>query len=90
LPFNVGGGEARRLLSTTWVFRIATHRMLGIDGKSPVLPVTDIGWKNTFRRAIYELIPNRRYTDGVIVLVRGIYESCRQLGVDFKSVELGD
>jgi len=26
----------------------------------------------------------------IIVLVRGIYESCRQLGVDFKDVELGD
>ncbi len=56
----------------------------------PILPATDIGWKNTFRKIIYEVIPNRRYTDGVIVLIRGIYESCRQLGIDFKEVELGN
>ena len=90
LPFNVNGEEARRLHSTAWLFKVASHRMLDLARRFPVLPATDIGWKNTFRNVIYELIPNRRYTDGVIVLVRGIYESCRQLGVDFRDVELGD
>ncbi len=90
LPFNIDGDDAKRLLSTAWLFKIATHRMLSLAKQFPALPATDIGWKNTFRKVIYELIPNRRYTDGVIVLVRGIYESCRQLGVDFKEVELGE
>ena len=36
------------------------------------------------------VIPNRRYADGVVAPVRGIYESCRHLGVDFKSVELSN
>jgi len=90
LPFNVDREEARRLLSTAWLFKIASHRMLSLAKQFPVLPATDIGWKNTFRKTIYEIIPNRRYTDGVIVLVRGIYESCRQLGINFKEVELGD
>jgi hypothetical protein len=87
-PFNACCGVAGRLLSTAWLFKIATHRLLGIAKQTPVLPGTDIGWKNTFRRAVYEVIPNRRYADGVVVLVRSVYESCRQLGVDFKSVEL--
>ncbi len=90
LPFNVDGEEARRLLSTVWLFKVASHRMLDLAKQFPVLPATDIGWKNTFRRVIYGIVPNRRYTDGVIVLVRGIYESCRQLDIDFKQVELGD
>ncbi len=90
LPFNVDDKEAKRLLSTAWLFKIATHRMLDLAKISPILPATDIGWKNTFRKVIYEIIPNRRYVDGVIVLVRSIYESCRQLGVDFKEVELGN
>jgi hypothetical protein len=38
----------------------------------------------------YEIVPNRRYADGVVTLVRGVYESCRQLGVDFRGVELSD
>ncbi len=90
LPFNVDGVVAKRLLSTTWLFKTATHRMLDLAKQSLILPATDIGWKNTFRKTIYGIIPNRRYTDGVIVLVRGIYESCRQLGIEFKRVELGD
>jgi len=90
LPFNVGGDVAKRLLSTAWFFKIAVHRVFGAAKQSPALPGTDIGWKSTFRSLAYNVIPNRRYADGAVVLVRGIYESCRQLGVDFKSVELSD
>lgn len=89
LPFNVDGIEAKRVLSSAWLFKIASHRLLGVVKQAPVLPATDIGWKNTFRSIVYEVVPNRRYADGVIVLVRGIYESCRQLGMDFREVELG-
>jgi len=90
LSFNVDSIKAKQLLSTAWLFKTASHRMLSLAKQFPVLPASDIGWKNTFRKIIYEIIPNRRCTDGVIVLVRGIYESCRQLGIDFKEVELGD
>jgi len=54
------------------------------------LPVSKIAWKNTFRRSAYEVIPNRRYADSAVVLVMSIYESCRQLGINFKEVELGN
>jgi len=90
LPFNTCCDDAGKILATAWLFRVATHRMLGLARGASILPYADIGWKNIFREVIYEVIPNRRYADGVIVLVRGIYESCRQLGVDFRSVELGD
>ena len=90
LSFNVDGAEAKGLLSTAWLFKAATHRVLSLARRAPIPPATDIGWKNAFRGAVYEIVPNRRYADGVVVLVRGIYEACRQLGVDFKDVELGD
>jgi hypothetical protein len=77
-------------LSTAWLFKIAAHRLLSVAKQTHVLSGTDIGWKSTFRGIVYEVIPNRRYADGVVVLVRSIYESCRQLGVDFRSVELSD
>ncbi|MCC6045934.1 MAG: hypothetical protein LM572_04060 [Ignisphaera sp.] len=77
-------------MSTAWLFKIAAHRLLSIAKQSPVLPGTDIGWKNTFRGVIYDVIPNRRYVDGVIALVRSVYESCRQLNIDFRSVELSN
>jgi len=89
-PFNVCCDVAKRFLSTAWLFKIATHRLLSIAKQSPVLPGTDIGWKSTFREIVYEVILNRRYADGVVTLVRSIYESCRQLGIDFRSVELSN
>jgi IS605 OrfB family transposase len=90
VPFNVCCDVAKRFLSTAWLFKIATHRLLSVAKQSPVLPGTDIGWKSTFREIVYEVIPNRRYADGVIVLVRNIYESCRQLNINFRGVELSD
>ncbi|RLF25199.1 MAG: hypothetical protein DRN15_00655 [Thermoprotei archaeon] len=90
LPFNTNDSKAEKLFSTAWLFKTASHRMLTLAKQFPVLPATDIGWKNTFRKVIYEVISNRRYADGVIVLIRGVYESCRQLGIDFKDAELGD
>ncbi|RLE97902.1 MAG: hypothetical protein DRJ96_02590 [Thermoprotei archaeon] len=87
---NASGEEAKLLLSTAWLFKLATHRVLSHAKALPTLPATKIAWKNTFRRVAYDVIPNRRYADSSVVLVMGIYESCRRLGVDFREVELGD
>ncbi|MFP3258484.1 MAG: hypothetical protein RXQ57_03460, partial [Caldivirga sp.] len=89
-PFDVDGDTAKELLSTAWWFKIATHRVLGVARQQQVLPGTKIGWVNMFRSIAYEIIPNRRYADGAVTLVMGVYESCRTLGVDFRGVELGD
>ncbi len=89
-PFNANGSVAGELLSTAWWFKVATHRVLSLAKRQQVLPGTKIGWKNTFRDIAYGVIPNRRYVDGAVILVMGIYESCRALGVDFRSVELSD
>jgi hypothetical protein len=88
--FNASGEDAKLLLSTAWLFKVATHRLFSIVKQMPILPASDIGWKSTFYKIVYDVIPNRRYSYGAITLVRSIYESCRQLGVDFKSVELSD
>ncbi len=89
-PFDANGDVAKELLSTAWWFKTATHRLLSITKQQQVLPGTKIGWIDTFRRFAYEIIPNRRYADGVVILVMSIYESCRALGIDFKMVELSD
>ena len=90
LPFDANGDVVKELLSTVWLFKMATHRVLSLARQQQVLPGTRIGWKNTFRDIAYGVIPNRRYADGAIILVMGIYESCRSLGVDFRGVELAD
>jgi hypothetical protein len=89
-PFDVNGDVAKELLSTAWWFRIATHRVLNMVKQQQILPGTKIGWVNMLRQFAYEIVPNRRYADGAVTLVMGIYESCRALGIDFRDVELGD
>jgi len=88
--FNASGENAKLLLSTAWLFKIAAHRVLNYTRLTPTLPASKIGWKNTFRRIAYDVIPNRRYADSAVILVMSIYESCRQLGIDSKNAELGD
>jgi hypothetical protein len=86
--FNASNENAKLLLSTAWLFKVATHRLFNIVKQMPVLPASDIGWRSVFYKTVYDVIPNRRYSYGVIALVRSVYESCRQLGVDFKSAKL--
>ncbi len=89
-PFDANGDVVKELLATAWLFRIATHRVLAVVKQQQILPGTRIGWKSMFRGIAYGVIPNRRYADGAAILVMSIYESCRELGVDFRGVELGD
>jgi len=89
-PFDINGDVAKGLLSTAWLFKIATHRVLSLVKQQQVLPGTKVGWVNAFRESAYGVIPNRRYADGAVTLVMGVYESCRALGIDFRGVELGD
>jgi len=90
LPFNANGGVAKELLSTAWWFKIAAHRVLALAKRLQFLPGNKVGWVSVFREVAYGVVPNRRYADGAVTLVMGVYESCRALGVDFRGVELGD
>ncbi|RLF07048.1 MAG: hypothetical protein DRJ64_03810 [Thermoprotei archaeon] len=87
--FNASDNEAKMLLSTAWLFKLATHRVFSYAKATPILPASKVGWKNMFRKVAYKIIPNRRYADSIVILVMGIYESCRRLGIDFQVVELG-
>ena len=88
--FNTSGEKAKLLLSTAWRFKIAAHRVFTHAKAMPILPATKIAWKSTFREVARSAIPNRRYADSAIILVMGIYEACRELGIDFRDVELGE
>lgn len=62
LLFNANDTEAKKLLNSTWLFKIAFHKMSSIARQPHVLP--DVGWNNSFRNTLYEIIPNRLYADG--------------------------
>ncbi len=91
LAFNASGEVASKLLSTAWRFRIATHRVLGmVEQYTDSLIPSKVAWLKLFKPLAYEVIPNKRYSYGVVYLVYGIWESARELRVDVRDVELGD
>ena len=91
LTFNTSGKKARMLLSTAWLFRIACHRVLSRSKQlKNMLVSSKIAWIKIFKNYAYEVIPNKRYSYGAVYLVYGIWESARELGVDYSSVELSD
>jgi len=90
IPFSADGDTAKDLLTTAQLFRAATQDVMFLAKHQRELPMGMVGWVNTFRDAAYEVIPNRRYADGVVALVMGIYTACKALGIDFRSVELSN
>jgi hypothetical protein len=88
IPFSTD--EAKDLLTTAHLFRAAAQNVLVLAKHQSELPVGLVNWVNTFRGAAYGVIPNRRYADGAVALVMGIYIACKALGIDFKDAELGD
>ena len=91
LAFNASGETASRLLATAWRFKLAAHRVLNAAKQhADLLVPSKIAWLKLFKPLAYEVIPNKRYGYGVVYLVYGIWESTRELRVDFGEVELGD
>lgn len=87
LPFNACCEEARLLLSTAYLFRLAVLRLHNlILRKSPHI-TSLIALKRTYRRRLQETLPNRRYVDGAITLVYSVYESAQILGISFSDIE---
>jgi hypothetical protein len=91
LPFSVDDEDtARDLVATARLFRDTVQSVLFLAKHQRELPMGLINWINTFEDIAYEVIPNRRYANGAVALVMGIYTACNALGIDFRSVELGD
>ncbi len=91
LSFNVSGGKARRILSTTWLFKLACHRVLGRSKElqKSLIP-SKIAWVRMFYGDARSFIPNKRYAFGAVYLVYGVWESSRKLGLDYGDVELSN
>jgi len=79
LPFNISGEEARKLITTARLFRLAVLKVFNeflSDGKPPL---SQFSMYKRYRKVGYGVLPNRRYVDGAIDLVYGIIESVNEL-----------
>lgn len=89
LDFHADDDEAELVLSTAWLSKLVAHRVLNLVKRNESLADFSEYWfLKTLRSKCYDILPNRRYVDGMLKLVYSTLRSARVLGVDIKGVEL--
>jgi len=90
LDFHADDDEdAYRVLSTAWFSKLVAHRVLGIVKENELLPdLSEYRFFKLMRSMCYDVLPNRRYVDGILKLVYSTLRSAKALGVNIKEVEL--
>jgi len=83
LPFHVTGEEARFIYWTAWLSKLCAHRLLEHVKRTPLLAdLSQYDFIKISRKLCYDIIPNRRYVDGVSTLIYASLQSAKALKVD--------
>ncbi len=89
LDFHADGDEAKLVLSTAWLSKLVAHRVLNLVKRNELLAdLSEYRFLKAMRSKCYDILPNRRYVDGVLKLIYSTLQSARALGVDIKNIEL--
>ncbi len=89
LPFTVKGEYAKLVWWTAWFSKLCAHRLLDDMKENNILiNLSQINFLKYARKRCYDILPNRRYIDGVATLIHSTLKSARKLGVNIKSIEL--
>ena len=89
LPFTAKGENAKLIWLTAWLSKLCAHRLLGDAKNNNVL--IDLSQTSSLKHArkrCYDILPNRRYVDGIATLIHSTLKSARKLGVNIKNIEL--
>ena len=89
LPFHVIGEDARLVYWTAWLCKLCAHRLLDVVKQNPFLAnLSQYIFIKMGRKQCYDIIPNRRYIDGISTLIHASLQSAKALGVDITKLEL--
>lgn len=89
LPFHAVGGEARLIYWTAWLCRLCAHKLLSTVKENPLLAsLSQYDFIKIGRKLCYDIVPNRRYIDGVSTLMHASLQSAKTLKVDVTKLEL--
>ena len=89
LDFHVNGDYARSILSTAWLSKLVAHRVLGLVKENELLAdLSEYRFLKIMRSKCYDILPNRRYADGILKLIHSTLKSTKALKIDIRSVEL--
>ncbi len=89
IPFTVKDVNAKLVWSTAWLSKLCAHRLLGdVKNNDVLIDLSQASFLKYARKRCYDILPNRRYIDGVATLIHSTLRSARKLGVNIKSIEL--
>lgn len=89
IPFTVGGGDAKLIWWTAWLSKLCAHRLLNdAKGNNLLVDLSQASFLEYARKICYNILPNRRYIDGVATLIHSTLKSIRKQGVNIDDVEL--
>jgi len=89
IPFIVSDERAKLIWWTSWYSKLCAHRLLN-DAKSnaELLNYSQTSFLQYSRSRCNDILPNRRYIDGIATLIHSSLKSARKLGVNIQEVEL--
>jgi len=89
IPFTVEGEDAKLIWWTAWLSKLCTHRLLNdVKGNNLLVDLSQASFLKYARRRCYDILPNRRYIDGIATLIHLTLKSVRKLGVNIEDIEL--
>lgn len=89
IPFTVKGEDAKLVWWTAWFSKLCAHRLLGdVKANDILIDLSQANFLKYARRRCYDVLPNRRYIDGVATLIYSTLKSARKLGVNIEDIEL--
>ncbi|RLF21848.1 MAG: transposase [Thermoprotei archaeon] len=89
LPFTVKGENAKLIWLTAWFSKLCAHRLLDdVKNNEFLIDLSQTSFLKYARKRCYDILPNRRYIDGIATLIHSTLKSVRKLGVTIGSIEL--
>jgi len=89
MDFHADSEEARALLTTAWLSKLVAHRVLRLVKENEVLAdLSEYKFLKIMRSKCYDILPNRRYVDGILKLIYSTLKSARALRVSIREIEL--
>ena len=89
LDFHVNTNTAKAILSTAWLSKIVAHRILDLVKENEILTdLSEYAFLKKLRSVCYDVLPNRRYVDGMLKLIYSTLKSAKKLGVNIRDIEL--
>jgi len=89
LPFHVTNEDAELIYWTAWLCKLCAHRLLNNVKKNSLLAdLSQYDFIKLSRKLCYDIVPNRRYVDGISTIIHASLQGAKALGVDHTKLKL--